>query len=112
MERFEMFKILMLMAAADNKFTDEEVQLLALRSHRWGLTDEQFTEALQFAKAGPSSLRLPESRADRERLLRELLEVMAADGELAPVEKKLYAVAATAMGLSAKDLDEKLDQWM
>jgi hypothetical protein len=38
MERLEMFKILMVMAAADKKFTSEEAELLALRSHRWGVT--------------------------------------------------------------------------
>ena len=112
MERLEMFKILMVMAAADKKFTSEETQLLALRSHRWGLTDEQFAEALEFAKNGATSLPFPEKPKDRERLLRDMLEVMAADGELAPVEKKLYALAAVAMGLSAEDLDEKLDEWM
>ena len=112
MERFEMFKILMVMAAADKKFTNEEVELLALRSSRWGLTDEQFTAALEFAKGGAQSLPFPESRESREKLLRDLLEVMAADGELAPVEKKLYALSAAAMGLSAEDLDDKIDQWL
>ena len=112
MERFEMFKILMVMAAADKKFTSEEIELLALRSSRWGLTDEQFTAALEFAKGEAQSLPFPESRGSREKLLRDLLEVMAADGELAPVEKKLYALCAAAMGLSAEDLDDKIDQWL
>jgi len=112
MQRLEMFKILMVMAAADKKFTSEEAELLALRSHRWGLTDEQFKEALEFARSGPTSLPFPEAPKDRERLLRDMLEVMAADGELAPVEKKLYALAAGAMGLSGEDLDEKLDEWL
>ena len=70
-------------------------------------TDQQFSEALECAKNGTESLRLPEADGARHRLLQELLEVMAADGELAPLEKKLYAVAAAAMGLSAEDLDRK-----
>lgn len=112
MDRFEMFKILMAMAAVDKKFTDEEVEWLALRSHRWGLTDEQSVEALEFAKRGPTSLTMPESHSDREKLLRDLLEIMAADGELAPAEKNLYARAATAMGFSAEALDEMLNRWL
>lgn len=112
MERSELFKVLMAMAAADKKFTDEEVEFLALRSHRWGLTDEQFAEALEFAKREPTSLTIPETPQDRERLLRDLLEIMAADGELAPAEKNLYARAAASMGFSADALDERLDQWL
>lgn len=42
----------------------------------------------------------------------KILMVMAAAGELAPIEKKLYALAAVAMGLSAEDFDEKLDEWL
>lgn len=110
MDRLEMFKTLMVMAAADGKFSSEEIELLALRSHRWGLSDEQFSESLEFAKSGAETLNFPESNEARERLLRDLLEVMAADGELAPVEKKLYALAAAAMGLSADDLDRMIDE--
>jgi len=112
MDRIEMFKLLMAMAAADKKFTDEEVEFLALRSHRWGLSDAQFAEALEFAKQGLTSLTIPETRREREKLLRDLLEVMAADGELAPAEKHLYARAATAMGFSAEALDEMLSRWL
>ena len=112
MDRLEMFKALMVMAAADGRFSNEEVELLALRSHCWGLTDPQFSEALECAKNGTESLRLPEEDGARHRLLQELLEVKAADGELAPLEKKLYAVAAAAMGLSAEDLDRNIDEWM
>lgn len=112
MNRFEMFKTLMVMAAADGKFSSEEIELLALRSHRWGLSDEQFSESLEFAKSGAETIDFPEDAADRQRLLQDLLEVMAADGELAPVEKRLYALAAAAMGLSAEDLDRKIDKWL
>jgi len=107
-----MFKILMVMAAADKKSTSEEAELLALPSHRWGLTDAQFADALEFAKSGATSLPFPEDPKDRERLLRDMPEVMAADGELAPVEKKLYALAAVSMGLSGEDHDEKLEEWL
>jgi len=112
MDRFEMFKILMAMASADNKFTAGEVEFLALRSHRWGLTDEQVTEALELAKTGTTPWAFPETQQGREKLLQDLLEVMAADGELAPVEKTLYAHAAAAMGVSAEDLNQRLDQWL
>jgi len=62
MERYEMFKSLMVMAAADRKFTEEEVEFLALRSSRWGITDQQFEEALQYAKDDGATVSIPESK--------------------------------------------------
>jgi uncharacterized tellurite resistance protein B-like protein len=110
MERFEMFKSLMVMAAADRKFTDEEVEFLALRSSRWGITDQQFEAALQFAKSENAVVSIPEKLEDRERLLRDLIQMMAADGELAPVEQRLFAEAAAKMGISADQLDKVIDE--
>ena len=109
MERFYMFQNLMVMAAADGKFTNEEVELLALRASRWGLGDEQFDQALQYATSGMTELTLPEDPETRRMMLRELIEVMAADGELAPTEKRLFAEAAARMEISADELDQMID---
>jgi len=106
MDRLEMFKILMVMAAADGKFSTEETEILARRSHVWGLSDAQFTEAFEFAKGGATELKFPEHEKDRRQLLQDLRDLMLADGELAPREKKLYALAAAAMGLPAEDFDQ------
>ena len=110
MERFEIFKDLMIMAAADRKFTDQEVEFLTLRADRWGLTDQQFEEALRSATSGDAQLVIPETRDERINLLRELLEVMAADGELAPLEKQLFAGAAAKMEISEAELNDIIDQ--
>jgi uncharacterized tellurite resistance protein B-like protein len=109
MERFEIFKDLMIMAAADRKFSDEEVEFLTLRASRWGLTDRQFEEALRIAASGEAELAIPETPDERTNLLRELLQVMAADGELAPVEKQLFADAAARMEISQAELNEIID---
>ena len=109
MERFEIFKDLMIMAAADRKFSDVEVEFLTVRANRWGLTDKQFEEALRIATSGEAQLVIPETREERINLLRELLQVMAADGELAPVEKQLFADAAARMAISQADLNEIID---
>ena len=110
MERFEIFKDLMIMAAADRKFSNQEVEFLSLRADRWGLTDQQFEEALQFATSGDAQMVIPETRDERINLLRELLQVMAADGELAPVEKQLFADAAAKMEISEADLNAIIDR--
>ena len=110
MERFELFKNLMVMAAADKKFTDEEVEFLALRSSRWGISDKQFEEAFRFAKSGEAKMTIPEGQEERMRLLRDLICMMAADGELAPVEKQLFAEAAARMGIKPDELDKTIDE--
>jgi len=106
MDRFEMFKILMVMAAADGRFSTEETEVLARRSHLWGLSDAQFTQAFEFAKGGATELKFPDHEKDRKRLLQDLRDLMLADGELAPNEKKLYTLVAAAMGLAADGIDE------
>ena len=109
MDRAEMFRNLMVMAAADRKFTDEEVELLALRASRWGLTDAQFDQAVAYAADGNAELTLPDNDDERRQMLRDLLQVMAADGELAPAEKQLFAEAAGKMGVSADELNAMID---
>jgi len=110
MERFELFKNLMVMAAADKKFTEEEVEFLALRSSRWGISDRQFQEAFQFAKSSGAKMTIPEAHEERLRLLRNLIRMMAADGELAPIEKRLFAEAAAKMGVKPDELDKTIDE--
>jgi len=109
MEPFEMFKNLMVMAAADQKFTEEEIAFLSMRSNRWGLTDAQFDEALEYVASGHRELVLPECRDERLALLTNLLQLMAADGELAAVEKRLFAEASARMGITGEELDRLID---
>lgn len=110
MSHVELFRNLMVMAAVDRKFTDEEVDYLALRSSRWGITDEQFRAALQFARSPQAAVVLPATRDERRQLLENLLQIMAADGELAPVEQRLFAEAAARMEISPDELNRIIDQ--
>jgi uncharacterized tellurite resistance protein B-like protein len=112
MNRFEMFKNLMMMAAADRNFTEEEVQLLSLRASRLGVTDRQFDEAIRLATSGEMQLSIPDTRDEQLKLLRELIEVMAADGELAPEEKQLFASAAARMEITEDELNDLIDQML
>lgn len=110
MDRFELFKNLMVMAAADKKFTEEEVEFLALRSSRWGISDRQFEEAFELVKSGVAEMTIPEGQEERMHLLRDLISMMAADGELAGVEKRLFAEAAAKMGINPDELDKTIDE--
>lgn len=109
MDKFDLFQNLMVMAAADRKFTQEEVALLAVRASRWGLTDAEFEKALDHAISDPRPLSVPEGHSQRVQMLQHLLRVMAADGELAPAEKRLFAEAAARIGISGEELDRLID---
>lgn len=109
MKRVDMFKNLVVMAAADGKLSEEEVNLLASRAERWGLTEEQVDAALETAREPDFELIIPATKISRIEMLRELVRMMAADGVLADVEKKLLALASVAMEIPSEEFDEILD---
>jgi uncharacterized tellurite resistance protein B-like protein len=112
MDRFELFKNLMVMAFADAKLTKEEIVFLSVRAERWGLTDAQVNEAIKHAADPNAMLTIPESKVERLEMLRLLIRTMAADGVLHEVEKRLFAVAAAVMGVSADELNQLLDSML
>ena len=108
MDRFESFKNLLVMAAADGKMTEEEVTYLSLRSVRWDITNEQFRAALDYALSPAAQMSLPTTKPECLGMLGDLVRMMAVDGELADVEKQLFALAAAKMNISAAELDQLL----
>ena len=110
MDKLTLFRNLMVMAAADGRMTQEEIMFLALRSSRWGITDDQFQEALEFVKSDQAELELSSDPKERREVLRDMLRMMAVDGELADKERRTFAVAAATMGIETKELNELIDQ--
>ena len=51
---------------------------------------------------------LPEARDSRIELLSEMVRVMAADGELAQIEKELCATAAAKMDFTMQEFEQIL----
>jgi uncharacterized tellurite resistance protein B-like protein len=109
MDRLRLFRNLMVMAAADGKMTDEEIMFLAERCSRWGINDEQFQDALQSVQGDKLELEIPHEPKARRELLRDMLRMMAADGDLAETERRLFAVAAATMEVGGDDLDALID---
>ncbi len=102
----------MVMAVADGKVTDEELHLLTSRAVRWGITDDEFESAIEYAQSPGASLAIPAMKSERMELLRELLQMMAADGVLQDIEKQLFAVAAATMQISDNELNNLLDNML
>jgi uncharacterized tellurite resistance protein B-like protein len=105
----ELFRNLMVMAAADGQLTEEEAAFLSQRAKRWGITEDQFASAMVFSVSKEAVVSIPETHLERRQLLSEMVRMMAADGELAEIEKNLFAVAAGEMQIGADEVDQIID---
>ena len=110
MERLDQLKNLLIMAAADGRFSDEEIHLLSERATIWGIGDEDFDAAVEYALSPQASLSVPSDEAGCEAMIADLLQMMAVDGQLAEQEKRLFAVAAATVGVDGERLDQLIDR--
>lgn len=110
MNRFDQLKNLVIMAAADGRLTQSEIALLIDRCAELGLKESDLETAIDYALSDKPTLKLPTTKAEKEDLLTDLLRVMAADGELSKVEKRLFAVAAAKMSVSQADIEALIDR--
>lgn len=110
MDNTELFHNLVNFAAVDNKFTDEEIDFLVDRANQWGIPNEEFETAMAGLSSGEAQVTIPESHGDRVRMLKELLRLMAADGELAESEKRLCARISGRMDFTTEQFRQILDE--
>ncbi len=109
MEKYHLFQNLVVLAASDGKFTDEEIQALAIRAEQWNISNDDFNSILVGLQSGDVDLVLPENHEACVELLSEMVRVMAADGELAEIEKELCATAAVKMHISSTEFESILN---
>ena len=110
MEPTELFSNLVNLAAVDGKFTEEEIKFLVSRAHGLDLPDEEFEIALVGIAEGQIEINIPEGRDDRVHLLKEMIELMAADGELAEMENEFCARASAKMDFTIQEFQTILQQ--
>ncbi len=110
MERLDLLKNLVVMSSADGSLSEEEIALLIDRCSALGLTEDDLEKAISFALSSQASLALPKERSEQEAVLEDLMRMMAADGQLAESEKRLFALAAAKMGFPAEDLESLIDK--
>lgn len=109
MDALDHLKNLVIMAAADGSLSEQEIALLIDRCGQLGLREEDLEKAIAYALGGNAKLRLPVDRAEQNLMLSELMRMMAADGQLLEVEKRLFALAAAKMGIEKVDLETIID---
>lgn len=109
MNALDHLKNLVIMAASDGSLSEQEIALLIDRCGHLGLQEEDLEKAIAFALGGDAKLRLPVDRTEQNQMLGELIRMMAADGELREVEKRLFALAAARMGIEKAELEALID---
>lgn len=110
LSHLELFQNLVNLAASDGKFAEEEVLYLARRAENWGISDDEFDACIAGLMEGSLELRLPDTRDKREELLSEMIRLMAVDGQLAEMEKRLCAVASAKMDFATGEFKQLLDR--
>lgn len=110
MDKRDFLSILIFMAGSDGKFDDDEVRRLLTFADRAGLSAKDVEQALADAADPSFPSPRPESREEAERLLSELLKIMAADGELHDMEKLIFSDLAASLGFDHEELKGIIDR--
>ena len=110
MDPVDSFRNLLLMAASDGRMSESELRLLSHRATEWGITDDQFEDAIEQALSGRAELTLPEEAGEKTEFLKDMIRMMAADGEMSEPEKQLFALASSVLGFDGKQLNRLIDE--
>ena len=94
LSHLELFQNLVNLAAADGKFTEEEVLHLARRAEQWGISNDEFESTIAGIMEGEL----------------EMSRMMAIDGLLAELEKRLCATASAQMDFTTQEFKQLLDR--
>ena len=111
MDRSELFKHLVAMAAVDGEITDDELEFLAARAAKWGLSETEIQTALDVITSSKPNFSLPPTKIQRVELLREMIRMMVVDGSIDPAERRLCAAAAVAMDISPTEFKDVLSSF-
>jgi uncharacterized tellurite resistance protein B-like protein len=110
MQHLDHLKNLVIMASADGALSESEIALLVDRCSEMGLEEADLGKAVAYALSDRASLKLPTDKQEQIAMMSDLVRIMAADGKLSEVEKRLFALAAAKMGLEREELDALIDK--
>lgn len=110
MDPVQLFHNLINLAAIDQKFTDEEIDYLIEVANRYNIPSEEFETGLTGIREGMIEVKLPEGEEDRQMLMKEMIKLMAVDGELNEMEKRLCAQASAKMDFTSGQFSELLNE--
>lgn len=110
MNPIELFHNLVNLAAADAKFTDEEIDFLVDHANKYNIPSEEFDTAIAGIREGVVEVAIPDTHDDRVMLLKEMIKLMVVDGEMDEMEKVLCAQASAQMDFTSGQFNEILNE--
>jgi len=110
MKQLDHLKNLVIMASADGSLTEREIALLVDRCEQLGLGESDMVKAIEFALSSQAVMKLPTDHEEQIAMLSDLIRVMAADGSLSDVEKRLFSLAAAKMEIDRDEIEDLIDK--
>ena len=109
MQQLDQLKNLVIMASADGALSESEIALLVDRCAELGLGELELEKAVSFALSDGAALKLPTVHSEKIEMLSDLMRIMAADGKLSEMEKRLFAIAAAKMNIDRDEIEKLID---
>ena len=102
-QRLGQLKNLVMLAAADDRFTDSELAVLLAVASRENITPEEFNSVME----DPDSvtINLPEDEDTKLAYLRDMVAMMMVDGELDEQELAICKIYAMSLGYRGSIVD-------
>lgn len=102
-QRLGQLKNLVMLASADERFTDSELAVLLAVASRENITPEEFNNVID----NPDSVKitLPEDEDTKLAFMRDMVAMMMIDGELDEQELSICKIYAMALGYRGSIID-------
>ena len=110
MKHLDQLKNLVIMASADGSLSEREIAFLVDRCSALGLNESDLEKSIEFALSDHASIKLPPTKKEQIEMLSDLIRMMAADGSLSEIEKRLFALASARMGIDKIEIDSLIDR--
>lgn len=106
------FEALVAAAFADGYLAEAEKDILERKGARMGISTRDLREILGLGQQRKLSIGIPGSAAEREALLEDLIEVVAADGRVEAPEYSLLARFAETLKIALPELRQRVNRRM
>lgn len=101
-ERERLVFLMVMMAKADGVVDQKELALLRMAAGRWAIPWANVEQALNAASEALPESPVAKGSAEAEAFLRDLVQLMLADGKVDAKEKKLFKTVAAHLGLKGR----------
>jgi uncharacterized tellurite resistance protein B-like protein len=106
------FEALVAAAFADGYLADAEKIILQDKAERMGISNREMHEILGLGQQRKLSIGIPATTAERDALLEDLIEVVAADGRVEAPEYSLLARFAETLKIGLPELRQRVNRRM